>query len=194
MAKSSRENEIKLAFPSPELAIQRLLQAGARQIGTRVFEDNVLFDLPDRPLAAGGRLLRLRRSGDRAVLTFKASVEGEHRHKVKTEHESDVADPEAVLRILSSLGFEPVYRYQKFRSTFRLDAVEAVLDETPLGTFVELEGAPEDVDRAAAAVGATPADYILATYRELHEREAAARGVIAGDLLMPAAGGAGEAR
>jgi hypothetical protein len=49
------------------------------------------------------------------------------------------------------------------------------------------------VDRAAAALGATPADYILATYRELHERDAAARGVIAGDMLMPSADRAGEA-
>jgi adenylate cyclase, class 2 len=187
MAKSSRENEIKLAFPSPTLAIQRLLQAGARQTGNRDFEDNVLFDLPDRPLTTRGRLLRLRRVGERAVLTFKAPVEGEHRHKVKLEHETAVADPESMLRILSGLGFEPIYRYQKFRSTFSLADVEAVVDETPLGTFVELEGAPEAVDRAAAAVGATTGDYILATYRELHERDAAARGVAVGDLLMPAA-------
>lgn len=192
MAKSSRENEIKLAFPSPALAIQKLLQAGARQTGSREFEDNVLFDLPDRPLTARGRLLRLRRVGERAVLTFKAPVEGEHRHKVKTEHETAVADPEALLRILSGLGFEPIYRYQKFRSTFRFEAVEAVVDETPLGTFVELEGSPDDVDRAAAAVGATSDDYILATYRELHERDAAARGVAVGDLLMPAAKCSGE--
>jgi len=194
MAKSSRENEIKLAFPSPTLAIQKLLQAGARQAGNREFEDNVLFDLPDRQLTTRGRLLRLRRVGERAVLTFKAPVEGVHRHKVKTEHETAVADPDAMLRILSDLGFEPVYRYQKFRSTFRLDAVEAVVDETPLGTFVELEGLPEDVDRAAAAVGATSADYIVATYRELHERDAAARGIAVGDLLMPAALPPGDAR
>jgi adenylate cyclase, class 2 len=194
MAKSSRENEIKLAFPSPALAIATLLQAGARQTGGRDFEDNVLFDLPGRPLSQRGRLLRLRRVGERAVLTFKAPVEGDHRHKVKTEHETAVADPDATLRILSGLGFEPVYRYQKFRSTFRLGEVEAVVDETPLGTFVELEGSPEEVDRAATAIGATPAQYIVATYRELHERDAATRGVPVGDLLMPAAGGPGEAR
>jgi adenylate cyclase, class 2 len=194
MAKSSRENEIKLAFPSPTLAIERLLRAGATQTGGREFEDNVLFDLPDRPLTNRGRLLRLRRAGERAALTFKAPVEGEHRHKVKTEHETAVADPDAMLRILTGLGFEPVYRYQKYRSTFRLGDVEAVVDETPLGTFVELEGSPGDVDRAAAAVGATPAQYIVATYRELHERDAAARGVAVGDLLMASADRPGGSR
>jgi adenylate cyclase class 2 len=188
MAKSSRENEIKLAFPSPELAIRKLLQAGAEEIRGRIFEDNVLFDLPDRALSRSGRLLRLRRSGDETILTFKAPVAGEHRHKVKTEHETPVADGETITRIFMGLGFVPVYRYQKFRSAFRLDAVEAVVDETPLGTFVELEGAPDDVDRAAVALGAAPKDYITATYRELHERDAAARGAVVGDLLMPAPG------
>ena len=188
MAKSSRENEIKLAFPSPELAIRRLREAGAAEIHGRLFEDNVLFDLPDRALCGSGRLLRLRRSGERAYLTFKAPVAGSHRHKVKAEHETEVFDGDAMASILAGVGFEPVYRYQKFRTTFRLNGVEAVVDETPLGTYVELEGTPEDVDRAAAALGATPQDYITDTYRELHERDAAARGVAVGDLLMPAPG------
>jgi adenylate cyclase class 2 len=191
MAKSSRENEIKLAFPSPELAIRRLLQAGATEIRSRLFEDNVLFDFPDRALARSDRLLRLRRSGDETVLTFKGPVAGEHRYKLRTEHESAIADGDAMTRILTGLGFEPVYRYQKFRSTFRLDALEAVVDETPLGTFVELEGAPDDIDRVAVALGATADDYITATYRELHERDAAARGKAVGDLLM---GSPGESR
>jgi adenylate cyclase class 2 len=82
------------------------------------------------------------------------------------------------------LGFEVVYRYQKYRTTYRLDAVFAAVDETPLGTFVELEGAPDDVDRAAAAIGAKPSDFIRATYRELQEEDAAARGVAVGDMLL----------
>lgn len=194
MAKSSRENEIKLAFPSPELAVRRLVQAGGSEVAARVFEDNVLFDLPDRPLTRSGRLLRLRTAGDEARVTFKAPVAGEHRHKVKTEHETTVGDAREVRAIFEGLGFEPVYRYQKYRSTYRLGGVEALVDETPLGTFVELEGAPDDVDRAASALGATPADYITATYRELHERDAARRGTPVGDLLMRAADASGETR
>ena len=185
MVKSSRENEIKLAFPSAETAVRRLLAAGALAVHARAFEDNVLFDLADRPLAKSGRLLRLRCFGGDSVLTFKAPVAGEHRHKVKLEYETAVADPEAFRSILLGLGFEAVYRYQKFRTTFRLDAVEAAVDETPLGTFVELEGAPDDVDLAAAALSAKPSDFIRASYRELQEKAAATRGVAAGDMLLP---------
>ena len=188
MAKSNRENEIKLAFPSPETAARRLLQAGAQPLRERAFEDNALFDLADRRLTKSGRILRLRGFGDASVLTFKGPVEGEHRHKVKIEHETTVADPDALRSILFGLGFEIVYRYQKYRATYRLGAVEAAVDETPLGTFVELEGAPDDVDKAAEALGATPSDFIRATYRELQEKDAAARGVIAGDMLLPVPG------
>jgi adenylate cyclase class 2 len=184
MAKSNRENEIKLAFPSPEAAVLRLRTAGAREVKTRAFEDNVLFDFADRRLTNSGRLLRLRGFGGTSLLTFKGPVAGEHRHKVKIEHETSIADPEALRSILDGLGFEAVYRYQKYRSTYRLEGVEAAVDETPLGTFVELEGDPDDIDRAAAALGVTPSDFIRATYRELQEQDATARGVVAGDMLL----------
>jgi adenylate cyclase, class 2 len=185
MAKSNRENEIKLAFPSPEIAVTKLLQSGAHPVQARAFEDNVLFDLVERTLTKSGRLLRLRDFSGTSVLTFKAPVAGEHRHKVKIEHETVVADPDAMRSILLGLGFESVYRYQKYRATYRLGAVEAAVDETALGTFVELEGPPDDVDRAAAALGASPSDFIRASYRELQEKDAASRGVAAGDLLLP---------
>jgi adenylate cyclase class 2 len=149
----------------------------------------VLFDLPDRALKASDRLLRLREYRGRSVLTFKAPVAGEHRHKVRVEHELTVSDSETMRSILSGLGFAIVYRYQKYRATYRLGAVEAAVDETALGTFVELEGPPDDVDRAAAALGASPSDFIRATYRELQEKDAASRGVVAGDLLLPSSFG-----
>ena len=184
MVKSNRENEIKLAFPSPDTAVRRLIEAGAHEVHARAFEDNVVFDLAGRPLTSSGRLLRLREFDGTSELTFKAPVQGEHRHKLRIEHETAVANSEALRSILLALGFAAVYRYQKYRAIYRLDDVEASVDETPLGTFVELEGEPDDVDRAAAALGALPSDFIRATYRELHEKDAAARGVVAGDLLL----------
>lgn len=187
MEMSRRENEIKLAFASPDLAIRKLAELGAREAHPRTFEDNVLYDAPDRTLARSGRLLRLRRYGSATILTFKGPVPGEHRHKVRVEHETAVHDADAMRLILDGLGYAPVYRYQKFRTVFSVRGVTAAVDETPLGTYVELEGAPEDVDLVASALGYDESRYILLTYRELQERDAGAPGS-AGDLLMPPGG------
>jgi len=184
MVSSHRENEIKLAFASPETAVTRLLAAGAVAVHPRAFEDNTLFDLADRALTTSGKLLRLRTFGGTTVLTFKAPIAGEHRHKLRVEHEVFVSDTETMRAILLGAGFAPVYRYQKYRSTYRFVGVDAAVDETPIGVFVELEGAEADVDRAAAALGASPSEYIRATYRDLQEKDAAERGVAAGDMLV----------
>ena len=188
MAKSNRENEIKLAFDARETAVERLVKAGAQPEHERAFEDNVLFDLADRRLTRSGRILRLRDSRGKTLLTFKGPVEGDHAHKVRTEHETEVGDPASFRSILSELGFEIVYRYQKYRSTYTFEEVEAAVDETPIGTFVELEGPPDQVERAAAALGARPSEFIRATYRELQEQHAAKHGIVAGDMLMPRRG------
>jgi adenylate cyclase class 2 len=134
------------------------------------------------PLLPSKRLLRLRRTGPRAVLTYKRQLGGDLRYKVCEEHETEIADPDALEQVLRALGFRPAYRYQKYRTELRLDDVEISLDETPLGCFVELEGERAAIDRAAARLGFTPEAYVRATYRELQQQ--ASPGAEPGDLLM----------
>lgn len=184
MAEGARETEIKLPFPSAGEAIERLRQLGARLVHERAFEDNVAYDLPSGELRAAGRLLRLRRYGKRAWLTYKAPASGGGCYKVRTEHETEIEDPGALGHLLGELGYRPAYRYQKYRTILALPGVEASVDETPLGCFVELEGDPEAIDALARRLGFSTGQYIVATYRELHEAACASRGVAAGDLLL----------
>jgi adenylate cyclase class 2 len=125
-------------------------------------------------------------------LTFKSKAPGEHRHKVYVEHETRVHDGDAMQRILRALGYSPWYRYQKYRSTYRVDGIEIAVDETPIGCFVELEGEPDAIDRVAERLGFSTADYVRATYHELHEADATERGVAVGDMVFP--GETGEPR
>jgi hypothetical protein len=41
------------------------------------------------------------------------------------------------------------------------------VDETPVGTFVEIEGGARGITGMAAALGRTPSDYVLDSYRGL---------------------------
>ena len=182
MSGSSEEVEVKLPFPSAAEALTLLGRAGATACVARTFEDNALWDRDVDPLASSGRMLRLRRFGPRSVLTFKRKIEGNLRYKVCEEHETEVSDPDALEGLLRGVGFRLAYRYQKYRTQLQLPGVEVSVDETPLGCFVELEGAPEAIDRAAEQLGFTPERYVRATYREL--QVAASAGGEPGDLLM----------
>jgi adenylate cyclase class 2 len=172
-----KEIEIKLAFDSPVAARERLDGVGATETSARVFEDNVLFDRPVEPLESSRKMLRLRRCGEKTWVTYKAPVPGEHRHKVRVEYETAVADPDAMCRILDGIGFVPGYRYQKYRTTFAIGDLTACLDETPLGCYVELEGPPDSIDSVAERMGFDVGGYIRESYRELHEQDALRRGV-----------------
>ena len=194
MSRSSREVEVKLGFDTADRALSAVAALGARCVSERAFEDNVLYDREASPLAAAGRLLRLRRTAGRSIVTYKEPVPGEHAHKVRAEAEIEIDDPVEFERIAVGLGFRPVYRYQKYRTEFRLDDLELVVDETPLGCFVELEGPPASIDRVARALGRAPGEYILETYHELHERRARELGVAAGDLVFEDRSGAAEWR
>jgi adenylate cyclase, class 2 len=188
MFHSTLEVEIKLPFESAADATECLSRAGAIVLEPRHFEDNVAYDRPTEPLFGSGRLLRLRRKGEEAVLTFKGPGLGGGPHKVREERETRVADAEAMGAILERLGFLPRYRYQKYRTVFSLGGLVACLDETPIGCFVELEGTPEAIDRVAQQLGFAPAQYMRESYRELHERHSRQRGVAMGDLLIEPSG------
>ncbi|MCP3981226.1 MAG: class IV adenylate cyclase [bacterium] len=183
MNRSRREIEVKLRFDRAEDARARLIGIGAALRAEREFEDNTLFDR-ERQLESVQQLLRVRRRGGRAWLTFKAKIDGEHRHSVRREEETSIEDAEAMWHILEAIGYSPWYRYQKYRTKFEIDGLKIALDETPLGCFVELEGEPETIDRVAGQLGFDAERYVRESYRELHVLKAQADGGEVGDLVF----------
>ncbi len=178
------ETEVKLPFPDAASAREALRRAGATERSPRQFEDNRLYDDDARALKAAGKVLRLRSTGGRHLVTYKApdpSSEGS-RYKVRVEHETEVGDAEAFDRLLRGLGYRPLWRYQKYRQGFDLPGVHAELDETPIGVFVELEGEGDAIDAAAARLGLGHAAYVTRSYRELQEDATGSREP--GDLVF----------
>ena len=102
----------------------------------------------------------------KGLLTFKGPVQPSI-EKVRPEIETVVGDGPLLVRILEELGFHVWFRYQKYREEFALDDVIVAVDETPVGTFVEIEGGDRGITGMAVALGRTPADYVLDSYRGL---------------------------
>ena len=163
------ETEIKLRMADAETARRALGAIGAAATRERHFEDNRLFDDAGRSLLKTGRALRVRRADGRVIVTFKGPrVDDGSGVKSRPEVEVDVADADAFEAVLAGLGYRRVFRYQKDRTVFRWQTVEIVLDETPIGTFVEIEGAVDAIHEAARALGRPPEDYIGDSYAALY--------------------------
>jgi len=104
------------------------------------------------------------------VLAFKGPRSVEDGIKSREELESTVGDADALALILERLGLLPRFRYQKYREVYAYGELVVVLDETPVGTFLELEGAPEEIHAAAAALGYRRDEYVGDSYAALFLR------------------------
>lgn len=162
-----KEREIKFIMESPERAQGLLAEAGAVARGARAFEDNLVLDDAGRALGNRGVLLRLRRYGATATLTVKSDAEVQDGLKVREEREVRVAEFDAMRELLAALGYAPVFRYQKYRTNYDLTGTVASLDETPIGTYLEIEGEPEAVRLAAERLGLDLAHGLTQSYMEL---------------------------
>jgi adenylate cyclase class 2 len=170
----SHEIEVKLHLES----VEPLAAAGIRlQLEMpRHFEDNWLLDTYDRQLYARGAVLRVRsirsEQGVQGLLTLKEKAPADapaSQFKLRLETETTLSNPEQMLELLARLGYWKVFRYQKYRTVYRAllpdgSQLHVMLDETPLGRFVELEGEESAIIRVVESLGITPADYILQSY------------------------------
>jgi adenylate cyclase, class 2 len=160
------EVEIKFRVDKVRALAGRLRAAGFRRVTPRTHEQNTLYDLPDGALQKRGEVLRLRKYGQEWLLTHKAKGQGA-RHKTRVETETKVADGPKLERILLSLGFVPAFRYEKFRAEWSDGNGHVVVDETPIGSFAEIEGPARWIDRTARLLGIEQQSYLTESYVEL---------------------------
>ncbi|HSL23830.1 MAG TPA: class IV adenylate cyclase [Vicinamibacterales bacterium] len=177
------EREVKLRFDSPESAREAILKAGATPLRGRRLQEDFLLDTEDETLRRRRCVLRVRLENGKSRLTFKGPVQPAEM-KVREEIETVVGDGEVLLRVFEELGLHVWFRYQKYREEFAYEDVIASIDETPVGTFVELEGGEHGIEQLAAALGCGPADYLLDSYRGLFLKLRDAYGLTGCDMVF----------
>jgi adenylate cyclase, class 2 len=177
------EREVKLRFDSPELARAALLSLGAVPLRPRRLQSDTVFDLPERTLAARAQVLRVRVEDGNHCVTFKSPIPDETM-KLREELETSVGSGVLVMSILERLGFVVSFRYEKYREEFTLVGIVAAVDETPVGTFVELEGTEDGILSVAEALGRSPQQFVLDSYRTLFVQACAATGTAVTDMVF----------
>jgi predicted adenylyl cyclase CyaB len=186
------ETEVKLRVGDVEALAAAHPELGWTTVAERHFEDNFVFELPEAALERRGSILRLRIARGSATLTYKGLLPEslESAVKVREELETGVERPEALVAIFERLGLVRSFRYQKYRTVYRLDAPEgsllAMRDETAFGEFLELEGEERVIHEVARLLGLSPDDYITGSYIGMQAALCRARGVPLEDLVFEA--------
>lgn len=163
------ETEIKLRVPDAAEARALLEKHRYAVARPRVFESNAIYDTAEHSFRLRGELIRLRRAGNVHTLTLKSpALSG--RHKRREELETRVADGAVLEAILERLGLTVAFRYEKYRTEYGRETEGGLItvDETPIGTFLELEGPSAWIDTAAAELDFGESDYILSSYGALY--------------------------
>lgn len=143
-----REIECRFLEVDKESLIRKLNELGAEDEGETMLEETIIYD-PELKWRDGHRFVRLRKIGDKSVVTYKEhqewTVDG------MLEIEFGITDFEKAELLFEKIGLVPFRHQQKKRHTFKLGKVTVYIDTWPkIPTYVELEGESEEALKEAA--------------------------------------------
>ena len=161
------EKKFRLTKRQRDAVLRRLPEMGA-SLEREEFEENTLYR--GEGLSSGSCVLRLRRVGRNATLTYKKRIPSVSSIKQQREEETEVADPEAMEAILEALGYTPALVYEKRRQTWVLGKTEIVIDVLPFGLFMEIEGRINEIKMVERKLGLKGLRAENATYPQLTEK------------------------
>ena len=179
-----QEIEVKFALRDRNELVRRLHEIGATRLYSETFEDNIVLDRRGE-LRTKGSLLRVRKFGRYAIATFKGPVAFDGNVKSREEVQTGVESFELAIQLFDSLGFKPIFRYQKFREVWRLRDVEVVIDRTPIGEYFEIEGAIDVIRSVAEELGMSMDSALRQTYAELYRQHRRTRADLPENMVFP---------
>jgi adenylate cyclase class 2 len=168
------EVELKVKIPSLDPVRENLRRKNARFLG-KVHEHDIYYNAPHRDFAATDEAVRVRFTGDRAVVTYKGPKIKKFGLKAREELNFAVESGETFGTMLLRLGFSKTAEVDKERETYTLGPATVSLDTVDgLGTFAEIEVTTEnEADNPTARIGEIAAEIgvegepILESYLEM---------------------------
>jgi predicted adenylyl cyclase CyaB len=135
-----KEVEIKIQISNPGTIIKIFQDQGYIFSEPMIQHDRVFIpeNEPTMPVAPGINVLRIRRQGNKNVLTLKRSDIDNHLSKI--EHELEICDSEEMERMINLLGFKMIADTTKSRTKCKVGNYEICVDHvTELGDYLEIE-------------------------------------------------------
>jgi len=188
-----KEVELKGVVADHGAARARLEEAGAVLVFAGTLEDR-RYDTDERALARRDHVLRVRiyrdGHGARATLDWKGPVGYERGYKVREELSAGVVDADTLLVMLERLGYVLTREIDREIAQYDLEGTMVRFEHYPrMDTLVEVEGAPDAIERAIAAAGLARQgfsadrlpDFVERFERRSGQRAALSRRELAGD-------------
>lgn len=187
------EVEVKGVLADPDAARRCLQRAGATLVYTGPLADR-RYDTPERRLATANHVLRVRVYGvdgdARATLDWKGPVSRARGYKEREELSTGVVDPTALTAMLDRLGYVLTREIDREIEQYELAGTVLRFERYPrMDMLMEVEGAPDGIERAIAAAGLPRAgfstdrlpEFARRYERRTGERAALSRRELAGD-------------
>jgi adenylate cyclase class 2 len=168
------EIEMKVRVSSLDPVRRQLIGHHARFIA-RIHEHDIYYNAPHRDFGVTDEAVRVRYTGDHAVITYKGAKIAASGLKAREELNTAVESGEVFEAILERLGFTRTAEVNKWRENYQLGNTAVSLDSVDeLGTFVEIEVMTDGDEKAASGqitiiakeIG-IQGEPILASYLEL---------------------------
>lgn len=156
-AQPTREVELKGVVEDMRAARHAIEAQGARLVFSGRLEDR-RYDTRDRALVTKDFVLRVRTyRTDKSVhahLDWKGPTQVEGGFKVREELTTGITDPDALASILEHLGYTVVREIDRDVAQYGLGDTTIRFERYPrMDTLVEVEGSPEGIEHAIAALG-----------------------------------------
>ena len=161
------EKKYRLTEELTTRVVRALGEIGAKYEGED-FEENTIYG--GGILEGTNSIVRIRKTQDRSLLTFKRRVANLSDVKEQIEFETEVSDADAAANIVEELGLVPGLVYEKKRRTWSFRDAEVVVDELPFGLFMEIEGSVTAIREIEMLLGLDHVETEHETYPRLTAR------------------------
>lgn len=141
-----KEIEVKILGVNVAQLKRRFKKLRAKKIFSGTLEATY-FDLPGKILSKKKQILRLRKTEDKNILTFKKPLPG-GKTKAAEETEFEVDNFLACQQVLQELGYKPFFSYTKKRDSYQVGNVHLEIDQyagkfKKIPPFLEIEAHSE---------------------------------------------------
>lgn len=158
------EKKYRLTEQQRQYVVESLNEFGAEYLGEDL-EENIIYG--GDVLSSTGGIVRIRKTQDRTLFTYKRRMPSRSGVKEQIEHETAVDDADSLEKILECLELEPRLIYEKRRKTWQFRSVEIVIDELPFGLYMEIEGSLTAIKEAEMILGLEDFETEHETYPSL---------------------------